>query len=87
MLFINISKMERLNWLRYLIQKGDWMIKLDKKDAYITVPIDPQHEIPIFVPPIWPKSRTFPIHQAFEPAVALLRSLGLRLIISLNDII
>ena len=87
MLFINISKMERLNWLRYLIQKGDWMIKLDKKDAYFTVPIDPQHEIPISVPPIWPKSRTFSIHQAFEPAVALLRSLGLRLIISLNDII
>lgn len=45
------------------------------------------HEIPIFVPPIWPKSRTFSIHQAFEPAVALLRRLGLRLIISLDDII
>ena len=45
------------------------------------------HEIPIFVPPIWPESSTFSIHQAFEPAVALLRRLGLRLMISLDDII
>ena len=45
------------------------------------------HEISIFVPPIWPESSTFSIHQAFEPAVTLLRRLGLRLIISLDDLI
>ena len=33
--------------LKHLIQKGDWMIKIDLKDAYFTVPIDLPHQ-PLF---------------------------------------
>jgi hypothetical protein len=32
-------KMENLASLRHLIVKGDWMVKLDLKDAYLTVPV------------------------------------------------
>ena len=32
-------KMENLASLRHLIMKGDWMVKLDLKDAYLTVPV------------------------------------------------
>ena len=37
-------KMEGLHLLKHLIQKGDWMIKIDLKDAYFTVPINPEHQ-------------------------------------------
>ena len=39
--FCSLSTFQK--W-RDLIQKGDWIIKLDKKDTYFTVPIDPQHQ-------------------------------------------
>ena len=32
-------KMEEI----YLVQEGDWMVKIDLKDAYFAVPIDPPH--------------------------------------------
>ena len=31
--------MERLDSIRYLIKKGDWLVKLELKDAYLLVPI------------------------------------------------
>ena len=33
-------KMEDLSQLKHIIQEGDWMCKLDLKDAYFTVPLD-----------------------------------------------
>ena len=36
--------MEDLHLLPDLIQSGDWMIKLDLKDAYLQVPIHPDHQ-------------------------------------------
>ena len=32
-------KMENLETVRFLVRKGDWFVKLDLKDAYLTVPI------------------------------------------------
>lgn len=32
-------KMEGINQIKYIIQQGDWLIKLDLKDAYFTIPI------------------------------------------------
>lgn len=33
-------KMENLETVRYLVRKGDWFLKLDLKDAYLTVPVN-----------------------------------------------
>ena len=32
-------KMENLETVRYLVREGDWLIKIDLKDAYLTVPV------------------------------------------------
>ena len=37
-------KMENLDSARYVLGKGDGMVKLDLKDAYLTVPVNPSHQ-------------------------------------------
>jgi hypothetical protein len=37
-------KMENLKTVRFLVKKGDYFIKLDLKDAYLTVPICKSHQ-------------------------------------------
>ena len=37
-------KMEGLTSLRDLLRQGDWLVKVDLKDAYLTVPIHPDHQ-------------------------------------------
>jgi len=78
--------MEGLHLLKHIIQKGDWMVKIDLKDAYFTVPIDPKHKHFLrfiyglkryqFVSPLWLRSGSFDI-QIFRYC--------LRLIIYLDD--
>ena len=91
-------KMEGLYLLKHLVQTGDWMIKIDLKDAYFTVPVSNQHQpllrfmhgglryqfscLPFG---LGPAPRLFT--KLLKPVVALLRRLGLRLIIYLDDII
>ena len=91
-------KMEGLYLLKHLIQMGDWMIKVDLKDAYFSVPVSKQHQpllrflhksvryqfscLPFG---LGPAPRLFT--KLLKPVVALLRRLGLRLIIYLDDII
>ncbi|KZS18186.1 Uncharacterized protein APZ42_015705 [Daphnia magna] len=36
-------KMEGLDCVRYLLQRGDWMVKLDLQDAYFLVSLFPDH--------------------------------------------
>lgn len=36
-------KMEGMHVVRDLLQKNDWMTRIDLKDAYFSVPIHPQH--------------------------------------------
>ena len=91
-------KMEGLYLLKHLIQTGDWMIKIDLKDAYFTVPVSKPHQpllrfmhrglryqfscLPFG---LGPAPRLFT--KLLKPVVALLRRLGLRLVIYLDDII
>ena len=91
-------KMEGLYLLKHLVQTGDWMIKIDLKDAYFTVPVSNQHQpllrfmhgglryqfscLPFG---LGPAPRLFT--KLLKPVVALLRRLGLRLIIYLDVII
>jgi hypothetical protein len=35
--------MEGLDYVKYIIQPGDWMAKLDLQDAYFLVAVTPEH--------------------------------------------
>ena len=91
-------KMEGLHLLQDLIQPGDWMIKLDQKDAYLQVPIHPDHQK--FLVFEWNnlfyqfKCLSFRLSLALSgftkllrPVVGFLRQVGCRLIIYLDDIL
>ena len=91
-------KMEGLEDVRYLIQQGDWMAKIDIKDAYLNVPIHPDHWQ--FLRFHWKGSLfefsclPFGLTSAprvstkiLKPVVMWLRKQGIRLVIYLDDII
>jgi hypothetical protein len=91
-------KMENLETARFLLRKGDWMAKLDLKDAYLSVPVHPTHQK--FLRFAW-KGRFFefkclafglaPAPRIFtkilKAVVSYLRRQGMRLIIYLDDIL
>jgi len=98
--FVNFQhfKMEGIHMLRDLLKKGDFMVKLDLKDAYFTVPVWKGHQK--FLRFIWKETlwefaclpfglasapRTFT--KIMKPVVATLRNLGIRLIIYLDDLL
>ena len=67
-------KMEGLHLLPDLLQSGDWMVKMDLKDAYLQVPINPCHQpllsfqwkekvLYVHVPTLRPLCSTKGIHQ------------------------
>ncbi len=91
-------KMEGLETVKNLVRKGDWMVKLDLKDAYLTVPILPAHQK--FLRFVWRKRfyqfSCLPFGLSSAPrlftkilkvVVAFLRERGLRLVIYLDDIL
>jgi hypothetical protein len=91
-------KMENIGMLRDMLQEGDWMVKIDLKDAYFTVPM--AKETRKFLRFRW-GGKTFqfrvapfglaPIPRMFtkilKPIVAMLRRIGIRLLIYLDDLI
>ena len=91
-------KMEDISTLKDLIQPNDWMIKLDLKDAYFCVPIHKDHrkyfhfqwinsikEFSCLPFGYGPAPRRFT--KLFRPVLALLRKMGMRLVIYIDDII
>ncbi|XP_044146965.1 uncharacterized protein LOC122935270 [Bufo gargarizans] len=91
-------KMEGIHLLRDLLLKGDWMVKLDLKDAYLTVPVEESSrdllrfkwkgEIWRFTClPFGLSSAPWCFTKLMRPVVAWLRSRGIRLIIYLDDIL
>lgn len=91
-------KMESIRSVKGLIQEGDWLLKLDLKDAYLTVPICPDHQDFLkfqWQGQIWKfQSLPFGLSSApqmftklMKPIVALWRRLGIRFIMYLDDML
>jgi hypothetical protein len=91
-------KMEGLFLLKSLLQRGDWMLKLDLKDAYFCVPVKKQHRK--FLRFKW-NDRLFEFQclpfglasaprdftKLMKPLTGLLRRIGVRMIIYLDDLL
>jgi len=90
--------MEGFETLKHTLEKGDWMVKLDLKDAFFTVPVckEFQHYLQFVWEGVIYEYVCMPFGLAvapwvftklLKPAIAFLRSLGIRLIIYLDDIL
>ena len=91
-------KMEGIHMLKDLLRAGDWMAKIDLKDAYFMIPI--AQEDREFLKFQW-KDQTYQFNclpfglssvpwvftKTTRPVVAALREIGLRLIIYIDDIL
>lgn len=91
-------KMESINMVTDLLQKGMWLCKIDFKDAYFAVPVDAQHRK--FLQFQW-KGKTFQYKclpfglstapyvftKLTKPLVSILREEGIKLIIFLDDVL
>ena len=91
-------KMEGLQVVRSLLQKGDFMMKLDLKDAYYAIPIHPSHRKYLrFVYqnrvyefqclPFGLSSAPGAFTKTLKPVLAVLRSLGIRIVIYVDDML
>ena len=91
-------KMEGIRTLKGLIQKNDWMVKLDMKDAYLSVPIHPAHQHYLCFQwqgelwkfqslPFGLRSAPYVFTKILKPVTALLRKLGIRCILYLDDML
>ena len=91
-------KMEGIHMLRDLLKKGDFLVKIDLKDAYLTVPIWKNHQK--YLRFLWKGSMlefgclpfglaTAPrvFTKLMKPVVGALRQRGIRLIIYLDDLL
>ncbi len=84
-------KMESIRTIKGLMQKDDWLIKLDLKDTYLTIPIAQiQHPLLRF---LWDgvmcEFRVLPwvFTKVTKPISSTLRKLGIRLILYLDDML
>ena len=91
-------KMESIQMLKDLFRPGDWLAKVDLKDAYLTIPIHHdhraflryQHNDRVFQFACFPfglSSAPWVFTKTLLPAIALLREMGLRLIVYIDDIL
>ena len=91
-------KMEGIHMLKDLLKAGDWMAKIDLKDAYFMIPIaqedrdflrfqwqDKTYQFNCL--PFGLSSAPWVFTKTTRPVVAALRELGLRLIIHIDDIL
>ena len=90
-------KMEGIHMLRDLLRQGDYLVKIDLKDAYLTVPIWKGHQK--YLRFLWKETllefaclpfglaapRVFT--KLMKPVVAMLRQRGVRLIIYLDNML
>ena len=91
-------KMEGIHMLKDTLKPGDWMTKVDLKDAYFMIPMASHHRRLLRFQwqgetyqfnclPFGLSSAPWVFTKTTRPVVAILRSLGLRLIIYIDDIL
>ena len=91
-------KMESVRTVKAIIQKGDWLVKLDLKDAYLSVPIHKDHQKYLRFRwenrawqfralPFGLSSAPQTFTKLLKPVVSTLRRLGIRLILYLDDML
>ena len=91
-------KMEGIPTLRDLLRQGDWMVKVDLKDAYFTIPIykDHQNYLRFMVDGICYQftclrfglsCAPWTFTKVMKPMMTLLRSWGIRIIIYIDDML
>ena len=88
-------KMEGLHRVKALLQKNDWMAKIDLKDAFFMIPMAPQcHHLLRFR--VGKRSYRLPFGlctaprvftKTLKPVVEMLRSMGLRVVIYIDDML
>ena len=90
--------MEGIRVVKGLLRKNNWMVKLDLKDAYLSVPMSSPHRR-LFrfnwrqqmwefnCLPFGLNSAPYTFTKLLKPAVALLRKLGIRCILYLDDML
>ncbi len=84
--------------LKHFLKKGDWMVKIDLRDAYLTVSILPSHcrvlqfewkgrVYEFTCLPFGLSSAPWGFTKILKPVVAFLRKNGMKLIFYLDDIL
>ena len=97
-LVLHHFKIEGISVVKSLIQKGDWMVKLDLKDAFLSVPIhSTQRRYLRFqweeqawefqTLPFGLSSAPYVFTKLLKPAVATMHRLGMRLVLYLDDML
>ena len=88
--------MEGIHTLKSLLKKGDWLIKIDLKDAYFSVPVSPSHRKFLCFQvgcnlyqfnclPFGLATASWVFTKTLKPVVALGRELGMRLVVYIDD--
>ena len=91
-------KMEGIHTLKSLLQKGDWLVKIDLKDTYFSVPISKEQRKFLCFQfrdrfyqfnclPFGLASAPWVFTKTLKPIAALGRELGIRLIVYIDDIL
>ena len=91
-------KMEGMGTLRELLRVNDWMVKVDLKDAYFTVPMHPSHQsylrfmvgqehYQFTCLPFGLSCAPWVFTKVMKPIAIFLRSMGVRMIIYIDDIL
>lgn len=90
-------KMENISNPKDILSQGDWLAKLDLQDAYLTVPICPEHQkylhftwgkkvFQFLVLPFGLASAPLVFTKLLRPVMVHLRHQGVRALIYLDDI-
>ena len=91
-------KMEGIHTLKDLLRPGDWLSKVDLKDAYFAVPIHPDHRkylrfsvgtktYQFTCLPFGLSSAPWVFTKTLRPVAALVQELGVRVIFYIDDIL
>ena len=90
--------MEEISTLRDLLRPGDWFVKVDLKDAYLTAPIDSSHQqylrfmldresYQFTCLPFGLSCAPHTFTKVMKPVMILLRLWGARIIVYINDML